>query len=69
MNGYFDLEQATDEPRAINHNEVDINTSNSDGKGILDKECPTNGIDGPEASAHPQVIPPYEKDQGGTKRP
>ena len=33
-------------PEQSTIDEVDINTSNSDGKSILDKECPTNGIDG-----------------------
>ena len=47
LNGYFDLQsKQLMNPEQSTIDEVDINTSNSDGKGILDKECPTNGIDG-----------------------
>ena len=63
LNGYFDLQsKQLMNPEQSTVDEVDINTSNSDGKGILDKECPTNGIDGSKGLQRiRRLYTPYEK--------
>ena len=49
-------------PEQSTIDEVDINTSNSDGKGILDKECPSNGSDGSKGLQRiRKLYTPYEK--------